>query len=170
MPTFPHIDLATPSWDLFLLLFFVIGALLYGLSLGRDRIVVIMVSMYMGLAVVTNAPYIQQLTASFSVNNIAFKFSLFVGVFLLLFFMLSRNALIRSLETNNLGSWMHTLVFGVLHVGLLVSVGLSFLPVAGLEHFSDFTRTVFNSDAGRFAWLVAPIAAMMVFGGNGRRT
>jgi len=37
--------------DLFIILFFVIAAFLYGFSLGRDRIVAILVSIYMGLAV-----------------------------------------------------------------------------------------------------------------------
>jgi hypothetical protein len=164
--SFPHLNLATPTWDLFLLLFFVIGALIYGLSLGRDRIVVIMVSIYIGLAIVTNAPFLQKLTAEFSINHIAFRLSTFVGVFLLLFFLLSRNALIRSLEVGNLGSWGQTVLFSVLHVGLLVSVGLSFLPNEALNHFSYQARAVFNSDAGRFAWLTAPILAMMIFGGK----
>ncbi len=163
---FQHIDLAKPSWDLFLLLFFIIGALLYGLSLGRDRIVVIMVSIYMGLAVVTNAPYIRQWSAAVSVNNVAFQISTFLGIFLLLFFLLSRNALIRSFESNNLGGIFHTVIFSILHVGLLISVGLSFLPPSALDHFSAQSQMLFHSDPARFAWLTAPIAAMMIFGGK----
>ncbi len=170
MPQLPAIDFSRPSWDLFLLLFFVIGSLLYGLSLGRDRIVVIMVSMYMGLAVVTNAPYIGKWSADVSINGFAFQIAAFVGAFLLLFFVLSHNALIRSLETSHLGGLGQTILFGVLQVGLLVSVGLSFLPTEALQHFSEQSRMVFNSDPARFVWLVAPIAAMMIFGGKGKRT
>ena len=51
-----NVDLKNPSWDLFIALFFVIGALLYGFSLGRDRIIVIMVSIFMALAVVDAMP------------------------------------------------------------------------------------------------------------------
>ena len=40
MPFFGQLDFATPTWDVFLLMFFAIGSLLYGLTLGRDRIVV----------------------------------------------------------------------------------------------------------------------------------
>ena len=167
MPFLQHIDLATPSWDLFLLLFFVIGVMLYGLSLGRDRIVVIMVSIYMGLAIVTNAPYLQHLT-SLSVNDVSFRIGAFLGVFLLLFFMLSRNALIRSLDVGQPGHWFHTIVFSVLHVGLLVSVALSFLPAAALAHFSSATLALFHSDIGKSAWLVAPAAAMMIFSSSSR--
>lgn len=166
MPFFGQLDFATPTWDVFLLLFFLIGALLYGLTLGRDRIIVIMVSIYMGLAVVTNAPYIRDLSAAVSVNNVAFKIGTFLGVFVLLFFFLSKNALLRSLDTGGGGRLFQTVLFSVLHVGLLLSVGLSFMPPEALGVFSDQTRMVFISDPAKFVWLVAPIAAMMVFSGR----
>lgn len=165
MPFFHSLDLATPSWDAFLVLFFLIGALLYGLTLGKDRIVVIMVSIYMGLAVVTNAPYLRDFTASVSVNDVALRVGAFLGVFALLFFFLSKNALMRSVDTRH-GGLLHTILFSVLHVGLLISVGLSFLPDSALSQFSSETRSIFLSDPARFAWLTAPIAAMMIFGGR----
>jgi hypothetical protein len=166
MPFFGQLDFATPTWDVFLLLFFLIGALLYGLTLGRDRIVIIMVSIYMGLAVVTNAPYIRDIAADVSVNNFAFRIGTFLGVFVLLFFFLSKNALMRSLDTRNHGALVQTVLFSVLHVGLLLSVGLSFMPDSALAVFSQQTRMAFTSDPARFAWLVAPIAAMMIFSGR----
>ena len=166
MPHFWHLDFATPSWDVFLLLFFATGALLYGLTLGRDRIVVIMVSIYMGLAVVTNAPYLRDITASVTVNDVAMRVGAFLGIFVLLFFFLSKNALLRSMDTGRGGGLLQTMMFSVLHVGLLVSVGLSLLPDSALGQFSSQTRSLFVSDPARFAWLVAPIGAMMIFGGR----
>ncbi|MEK7545875.1 MAG: hypothetical protein AAB554_02240 [Patescibacteria group bacterium] len=166
MPFFGQLDFSAPTWDVFLLLFFMIGALLYGLTLGRDRIVVIMVSIYMGLAVVTNAPYIRDISAAVSVNDFAFKIGTFLGVFVLLFFFLSKNALIRSLDTGGGGRLLQTVMFSVLHVGLLISVGLTFLPESAMTVFSDQTRMVFVSDPAKFVWLVAPIAAMMIFSGR----
>lgn len=168
MPFFGQLDFSTPTWDVFLLLFFLVGALLYGLTLGRERIVVIMVSIYMGLAVVTNAPYVRDLSASVSVNDFAFKMGAFLGVFVLLFFFLSKNALLRSVDVRSGGGLFHTIAFSVLHVGLLVSVGLSFLPEASLSVFSDQTRNAFVSDPAKFVWLTAPIVAMMAFGGRAR--
>lgn len=166
MPFFGQLDFSTPTWDVFLLLFFMIGALLYGLTLGRDRIVVIMVSIYMGLAVVTNAPYIRDISATLSVNNFALRIGTFLGVFVLLFFFLSKNALIRSLDTGGGGRLFQTMMFSVLHVGLLISVGLTFLPESALGVFSSQTRMAFVSDPAKFIWLVAPIAAMMIFSGR----
>ena len=42
-----NINWAAPSWDLFIILFFIVAAFLYGLSLGRNRVIVILVSIYM---------------------------------------------------------------------------------------------------------------------------
>ncbi len=51
-----QLDWNNPSWDLFLVLFFLVGALLYGLSLGKDRIIAIMVSIYMAVAIIQVLP------------------------------------------------------------------------------------------------------------------
>lgn len=161
------LNFAAPSWDLFLLLFFVVGVLLYGLSLGRDRVVMIMVAIYMGLAVVTNAPYLEEFTAAVSFNSYAVQIGAFLGVFAVLFFLLSRSALFSTWELGQAGGVFQTVLFSVLHVGLLASVAMSFLPAESLNHFSETVKAVFVSEPGRFAWLVAPIAAMMIFGRRG---
>lgn len=159
-----NLSFATPSWDLFLVLFFVIGVLLYGLALGRDRVVMVMVSIYIGLAVVTNAPYLKDFSASIAFNSFAIQIGAFFGVFTMLFVLLSRSALFRSWESGMAGGLWQTLIFSVLHVGLLASVALSFMPEPALAHFSGAARSLFLSDPGKFAWLVAPIGAMMIFG------
>ena len=55
------VNWAQPSWDLFIILFFIVIVFFYGMMLGRDRIIIILVSIYMALAVVSNAPFIGQL-------------------------------------------------------------------------------------------------------------
>ena len=40
----PPLNFASPTWDLFIILFFVVVSLLYGMSLGRDRILAIIVA------------------------------------------------------------------------------------------------------------------------------
>lgn len=158
------IDWARPTWDLFIILFFIVAGFLYGLSLGRDRIVVILVSIYMALAVSTTAPYIGQLNAQIGVQNVfVFQISTFVSTFIILFLLLSRSALLRTIaSSDNSGSWWQVLVFSVLHVGLLVSITLSFLPPAALNSLSPLTRQIFASELGRFLWIIAPILIMVM--------
>lgn len=164
------INLATPSWDLFILLFFVVGSLIYGFTLGRERIVVLIVAIYMSLAVISHAPYLDQIQAQISYGNLfAYQITTFVGLFLVLFFLLSRSALLHSLTGNDAGKWWHVILFSFLHVGLLISMTLSYLPHEAQMQLLEPTRQIFTSEQGKFAWIVLPIIAMMLVRGEKKK-
>ncbi len=162
------IDWSKPTWDLFIILFFIIAALLYGLSLGRDRVLVILVSVYMALAVVNTAPYIGNYSADIGVDQFfVFRISMFVVVFIALFFLMSRSALLSTVaSSDNQGAWWQTLIFSFLHVGLLISITLSFLPDTAATSLAPLTRNLFVSENGRFFWIIAPIVAMILIKGG----
>ena len=155
---------ANPSWDVFILLFFAVGSLLYGLSLGRDRVIVILVGIYMALAVVTNAPTLSDLKFDVSLNeNSMIRISVFLGIFVVLFFLLSRSGLLKTIGRSGApGSWWQTIVFSILQVGLLISVTLNFLPADWTQGLTEVTKQIFMSDRGRTAWLILPILIMAV--------
>lgn len=158
-----QIDLANPSWDMFVVLFFIAGALLYGFSLGRDRIIVILVSIYMALAVVHAIPDFI-LDVSFN-NSFAFQITTFISVFVVLFFLISRSALLRTIgQGASRGKWYQTVIFSFMHVGLLISIAMSFLPPNLMQKFAPLTQTIFTNEWAMFAWIAAPIAAMVIFG------
>lgn len=160
----PNINWGVPSWDLFIVLFFVVAAFLYGLSLGRDRIIVILVSLYMGLAIVNTAPYLNNFSAEISFNNSSiFKVSIFLGLFIILFFLLSRSALLNTIAASDSpGRWWQSIVFSFFHVGLMISIVLTYLPKEFLGNISEGMRNLFISDPAKFFWLVAPIAVMVL--------
>ncbi len=161
---FMTLNWSAPTWDLFILLFFVVGALLYGLSLGRDRVIIILVGMYMALAVVSNTPVLTSINLSLHVNdNYVLKLTFFLGIFVVLFFMLSRSALLKTIGGSNApGSWWQTIVFSILQVGLLISITLNFLPLNMTAGLTEITKQIFMSDYGRSAWMVLPILFMIV--------
>jgi len=161
-----QINWLQPSWDLFIFLFFIIASLLYGISLGRDRIIVILVSIYMALAIVNYIPFINEFTANISVNDaFALKVSVFLGVFILLFFFLSHSALLRTIgHSAAQGPLWQIMIFSFLHVGLLISVTLSFFPHSLSAVLSPTTQFVFTSDFAKAVWVSLPLLAMMVLG------
>jgi len=173
---FQNVNWAQPTWDLFIVLFFIVAAFLYGLSLGRDRIIVILVSIYMALAVIEHAPFISDPKFQENINNaisqvFVFRISAFLVVFVFLFFMLSRSALVRTIVTSDSdGSWWHVLLFSILHVGLIVSITLSFLPPEATTHLAPLTQQVFASTNARFAWIILPIAGMILLKGGASST
>lgn len=158
-----NFDWSKPSWDMFIVLFFIIASLLYGLSLGRDRIIVILVSIYMALAIVNTAPFLPNIETKIMVNDVVIlKISTFLGVFIALFFLLSRSGLLKTIASGDeKGRWWQVIVFSILHVGLLISVTLTFLPDDIIAtKFSPLTQTLFIGDWARFIWIVAPVMAM----------
>lgn len=161
---FTSLNWAAPTWDVFILLFFLIGALLYGLSLGRDRIIVILVSMYMALAIVSNTPMLSSLDVSLQLNsNAVLKITFFLGLFVVLFFLVTRSALLKTIGGSGApGSWWQTILFSILQVGLLISITLNLLPKEVTQGLSSATRQIFMSDQGRSAWMVLPVIIMIL--------
>jgi hypothetical protein len=158
-----RVNWSAPSWDLFIVIFFLVTVFLYGMSLGRDRVIVILVSIYMALAVVSKLPLISSV-----VNNAKFgqffalKVTTFLGIFVLLFFMMSRSALQKTFGNLGAGKWWQIMLFSTFHVGLLVSITLSFLPPEAVASLAPLTRQVFASEGGQFFWIIAPIIGMAV--------
>ena len=159
------INWAEPSWDLFIVLMFVVSAFLYGLSLGRDRILVILVSMYMAVAIVNTAPYLDSFSLNVSVNDSSvLKVTVFIGVFILLFFLMSRTAIMNTFGGSSYGKWWHSIIFSFFHTGLMLSILMQYLPGSWLNQISEPMRWYFLSDEARFFWLVAPIISMVLLG------
>jgi len=159
-----NINWSQPNWDLFIILFFVVAAFLYGLSLGRDRVIVILVSIYMGLAIVNTAPYLNDFSAEVSFNNASiFKVTVFLGLFIILFFLLSRSALLKTIASSDSpGRWWQSILFSFFHVGLMFSIIMSYLPKDVVNNVSEGMRNLFISDPAKFFWLVAPIIVMVL--------
>lgn len=162
------VNWAQPSWDLFIVLFFIIAGFLYGLSLGRDRVIVILVSIYMALAVVNTAPFIGTIQANVGVDGVfVLRISAFLVAFVALFLLLARSALLQTIANSDTkGAWWQVMLFSFLHVGLLISIVLSFLPVSASEKLAPLTRTIFTSDTARFLWIIGPILAMVLIKGG----
>jgi len=162
---FLAINWADPSWDLFIVLLFIVSAFIYGLSLGRDRILVILTSMYMALAIVNTAPYLDQF--SFKVvlgSGSMLKVTVFVGVFVLLFFVMSRSAIINTFNCDYYGKWWHAIIFSFFHTGLMISIVLQYLPKEIVSFVSAPMQSYFLSDPARFFWFIVPIVSMVLLG------
>ena len=160
------INLAAPTWDVVILFFLVISVLIYSFTLGRDRIVAILISTYLSLAVTTNLPYLDRMTGWLDkTGTFSYQASIFLIVFALLFFALSRSSILQGLISVS-GKWWQVILFSVLQVGLLISIILSFLPPSVIETLSDFTKIVFVIDLGRFCWIVLPILALTLIRGG----
>lgn len=157
------LDVNSPSWDLFIFLFFIIATFIYGFTLGRSRIMVLLVSTYMALAVIKTAPFL--LTQDVTVGSspiFVVKITAFIAMMLLIFFFLSNSALRRAFQAVDIqGRVWQIVAFSLLHAGLLVASVLSFVPPERRAVLLGVTKSLFATDTSLFVWTILPIVVMM---------
>ena len=159
---------SNPTWDLFIILFFVVATFLYGLTLGRARVVVQIVSSYMTMAVLAASPFWGALQSQTPLSHTVFYLVSFLVVFLLLFILLSRSAFHQHLADAK-GGWLDVLILSVVQIGLLTSITLSSFSENALGHLSPLTRRLFTGQPAAFLWVLLPIAALVFIRGKKRK-
>jgi len=162
---FSNFNPASPTWDIFIILFFIIATFLYGLTLGRARVVVQIVSSYMTMAVLSAAPFLDKIEARTPLNHTVFYLIAFMAVFVLLFLLLSKSAFHQHLSEGR-GAWTDVLVLSIVQIGFLTSIVLSSMSGFALGHVSGITQIVFAKQPAPFIWTLLPIAALIVIRGK----
>ena len=155
------INWSFPTWDMFIYIFFLSSIILYGFILGRDRILIILFSIYIALAVSSNLPYINdEIAKKFGFGPVfVMKLFVFAAIVAGLYILFSKIGLLSTFSET--AGVFHVALFSILHIGLIISVILSFVPQEALG-LSDFTKNVFVSDIARFTWILAPLIAMFL--------
>lgn len=153
----------TPSWDLFIIVIFVAGIFLYTLSLGKNRVLVLLVSSYISLALFSKS-YLLFSQIGFNLeNSFSNNMMIFIGGILLLFFILSNSVFTSVFEQSSGGTWLQTMTMSFLQIGLMISVSASFLSTEEINILSPFVISVFANNQAQFFWIVSPLAAVLLF-------
>ncbi len=151
------------TWDLYLLVALILGGLVYGFIVGRDRAVTVLLSTYIALAVVTNTPILGRLSSAFGSTNPTVQLIWFAIMFAAVFGVLWWSQLLRSMARER-GTWWEIILFSILQVGLTVSAALFLLPPDSLDQLSPVFREIFTGEIGRSLWMIAPIIFLAVIG------
>lgn len=155
--------LSVPSDILFLVVATILG-FGYGVAIGRDRAVLVLLSLYVAFCVITNAPIISTISQGLGFGRVpALRVGWFLGLFIVFFLILWRSATLRNLARER-GSWIHAGVFGVLEVGFLSSAVLFLLPVEVVAGLPNIFKVIFLQDIGRSLWFIAPMIGVALLG------
>lgn len=156
----------SPSWDLFILLFWVVASVLFAFAAGRGRMLTILISTYMSQLLVIKAPFFSNLVAD-KLNVGAASLSqlgAFVILFLVFFVFLNRYAFRTSVDGRQIYTLPFALVFSVLQVGLLINVIMAYLPEHVQNSFSPLIQFVFLHPNASFIWLLLPVIFLIFTG------
>lgn len=155
----------TPSWDLFIILFWGVASVFYAFAAGRGRSISLLMSLYISKLLVFEAPWLTNALSQKLPSTLASLQQLvsFLIIFIFLFVLLSRYAFRTSADGRHFGSIPFTLAFAILQIGLLINIILNYLTVTG-QNFSPLVSFLFISTTASFVWLVAPLIFLIILG------
>ncbi len=156
----------SPSWDLFILLFWLVASVIYAFSSGRGRILTILVSTYMSQLLVREMPFLGQVAGDrlHVATGTLQQLAAFVVLFVILFFFLGRYAFKSSVDGKHFSGILFVLVFSFLQVGLLINIVLHYLPDYVQNAFSPMITFLFLHQYSNFIWLLLPVVFLIALG------
>lgn len=160
---FANLGFTGLGWQFLIPVVLALAIFIYGISLGRNRLLGLLLSTYLALVMVRTVPW-----SLFRIENPSFGLQIVVllaAVFFLFIFLPG------SVLGDGLGmtykkirtSWIWLFIFAILQLGLFSSVILSFLPDENLTEIPEFVKKVFASQEGQFIWLVLPLLIMILY-------
>lgn len=156
----------SPSWDLFILLFWLVASVLFAFAAGRGRMLTILVSTYMAQLLVIQAPFFSNAVSD--KLNIAMatlsQLAAFVILFFIFFVFLNRYAFRSSIDGRQIIALPFVLIFTVLQVGLLINIVVSYLPDHVQNSMSPLIQLVFLHPNAGFIWLLLPVVFLIIAG------
>lgn len=162
-----HIGAAS-GWDIFIILVFLIAVFIYGFFLGRNRMVVLLLSSYFSFAIMQVFPWSCLISLEWlgmgEEPSSSLKILIFLGIILLFYFLIPRSVLSSTLRIKKRGdaSWAQLFVLSIAQVGLLAMIIISFLSDEVLVSLSSPIQTIFIGSEARFVWVAVPILIMVL--------
>ncbi|MEK7548837.1 MAG: hypothetical protein AAB499_02985 [Patescibacteria group bacterium] len=170
----------SPSWDLFLIIFFIIS-IGYSFVLQRDKVIVTLLAVYAGIvaASVLGGPTQDFFVGDKTIANQVFirsnasPFTIQAGIFVLTTVIISlRSGVGRGGSGRGVLSTFELALFSFLNSALIVTAIFSFMDPAAREHFIQTSRIARVFINHQLWWTIAPLIALAVTGGlgGGRRS
>jgi hypothetical protein len=156
----------SPSWDLFIVLFWIVASVLFAFAAGRGRMLTILVSTYMAQLLVIKAPFFSEaIGGKFNIGMATLaQLATFAVLFLIFFVFLSRYAFRSSVDGRQITALPFVLIFTFLQVGLLINIVISYLPNHVQNSLSPLIQMAFLHPNAGFIWLLLPVVFLIVAG------
>jgi len=143
-------------WDIFLIAIFMAAAFIYGYAIGKNRILLLIISTYLSAVLI-----------EFVIWDIPgdTRGYIFLALTALFFFALPHSAFSSALKIKKKGRgtiWQ-ILFFSIAQLGLLAAFLFYYLPESYLAEFSPLIRKVFSLNDWGFGWMIAPLILACIF-------
>jgi len=147
------------TFDTAIIGFLVVAAFFYGVSMGRKRMVVLLVATYMAYVLLSVTPYLGRVNLD-PAREPLLRIGLFVIYILGCYLLLSgtrMGGLLHFSKMKGIKHWWQIFIFAFLQVGFWVSAVLTFFPEEIHLKIAPITGLLFTKDFALFIWFLAPI-------------
>lgn len=153
--------LLNPTWDILLLLFFFFSVFVYGLIVGRNRIIILLLASYPAALINEYIPYPQNFLDNLNVFQTIFlkSFGFFILTFFI-FWIFKKSGFSRKELNKKTGQ---VLFLSFLNVGLWANIMFGYVLAfnAELIKLAPLNILLFGSDYAHFIWLILPVLALL---------
>lgn len=159
----PAVSGFRPSYGTLLIVIFILLALASTFKQGKGGVLRNIIALYMGIAVNNFLPFLNLEIGGLKVeSNPWLKVGIFVVVFLLISFALTRSSL--EMLDGNRGSFLNTFILSALGAGLLISTVSVMLPPSIKAELAGMAQLIFVNEIARFIWVLSPIIFTVLIG------
>lgn len=163
-----------PSWDLFLTIFFIVS-IGYSFVLQRDRVIVTLLAIYVGIvmATVLGEPLQQFFAGDKTVANQVFiranasPFTIQAAIFFLTTVLVVIRSGIGTRNSSSSLSPFELAVFSFLNSALILAAIFSFMSPTDQAQFAETSRIARVFIDREIWWMIAPLIALIATGGLG---
>jgi len=166
---FQNLDLANSlNWTAIFI--FLAVAFLYGLSMGRNRMVAIMLGTYFSYILAKNIPWKElDFLGLKEAPSSSAQIFIFLALILGFYFLIPHSSLRHTFKLGgkNKGNWWQALLLSILQIGLILEMVVGFLSIKSLNNLNPLAKMIFSGDWPRFIWFILPILALMFLHSKG---
>lgn len=141
-----------------------VAVLLYGLSLGRTRAVISLLSIYVAFVIYEVFPYFNEVKniIKIPVDDYIIHLGIFLTVYAVVFVVFNYSFVSKRFSSADF-SLFSVFLLSFLQFGLLASIVISFLPSdVGLK-FLGPAYSFLASDKALFCWSIIPVPVILLF-------
>lgn len=151
-------------------IFGIVVVLLVGFSLGRSRMLIALVSLYIAGFLTAIFPWKEELQESLLNGDLTFSdFYIYLGILILAYalalFTLRKSSIGEKLTLYE-SSTFSVIVVGALGLGLLVTLVVSYVPASEIALLPSWAFKYFGTEIAQFIWAVIPLIGIAFLRSN----
>lgn len=161
--TVSNIDWSAGSKDLIILLIFALSILMHVFGLKKSKIFSLLFSIYISYIVVLFFPYHLWLSHLPLEQVVWGKVAGFVLLIIILMVIFIRSRVFSASSSGIIARVLQSIVFGILNIGLCLSLLATLLPLEFMSQFSGLSLNILTTDLARFIWVILPLILFLFF-------